>query len=412
MARKVLIADDSPTVQKKASGILTGEGIEVVTVSNGVAAIKKLPIVNPMVVLADVSMPGKDGYEVCEFVKGSAEFAGVPVVLVFSDDDTYEEQKGARVRADGRIKKPFDRDELIATVNKFLAISEAAAAKAQAPVIKAAPPPPTYVSEPMDEEPVIAPKEASPDFSGFGGVAFAETALEEIHATPPEPEPSIESFASPEPPVIETEGLPAVEPIIEAESPVAAEPSAAAEPVFVEEQAAPSHTHEHESVAERTIMFHAPAEIAQPVLSDELAPEPPPAEAPPVEASPESTAADANRMAAEGGTAAAGLEAAPEGTTDSAPVSATTLDSFSLNEAAAGNVRFAPAKGPVEPSSAPGAPATEAVQALDPAQVFSIVHRVVAKMSPRMSAQSIEDMARNLSEEINAEIKSASPRNP
>ncbi|MHB8653093.1 MAG: response regulator [Terriglobia bacterium] len=399
MARKILIADDSPTVQKKASGILTGEGIEVVTVSNGVAAIKKLPVVNPMVILADVSMPGKDGYEVCEFVKGSAEFSGVPVVLVFSDDDTYEEQKGARVRADGRIKKPFERDELIATVNKFLAISEAAAAKAQAPVIKAAPPPPppTYVSEPMDEEPVIAPKEASPDFSEFGGVAFAETALEEIHATP---ETSIESAPSPEPPVIEAEGLPAVEPMIEAETP------AAAEPVFVEEEGAPSHTHEHESVTEHTIMFHAPAEIAQPVLSDEVAPEPPPVEAPPLETSPESTTAETNRMEGEGGTAAAGLEAAPEVSTESAPVSASTLDSYSLNEAAAGNVRFAPADIPAEPSSASSAPTAQTAQALDPAQVYSIVHRVVAKMSPRLSAQSIEDMAKNLSDEINAELKS------
>ena len=402
MARKILIADDSPTVQKKASGILTGEGIEVVTVSNGVAAIKKLPVVSPMVILADVSMPGKDGYEVCEFVKGSAEFSGVPVVLVFSDDDTYEEQKGARVRADGRIKKPFDRDELIATVNKFLAISEAAVAKAQAPVIKAAPPPPpTYVSEPMDEEPVIAPKEATPDFSEFGGVAFAEAGLEEIQSTP---ETSIESAPSPEPPVIEAEGLPSVEPIIEAETP------AAAEPVFVEEESAPSHTHEHESVTEHTIMFHAPAEIAQPVLSDEVAPEPLPVEAPPVEASSESTTADANRMEGEGGTAAAEVEAAPEvatdSTADSAPVSASTLDSYSLNEAAAGNVRFAPAEAPADPPPASVAPAAQTAQALDPAQVFSIVRRVVAKMSPRLSAQSIEDMARNLSDEINAELKS------
>jgi len=390
-----LIADDSSTVQKKASGILTGEGIEVVTVSNGVAAIKKLPVVNPMVILADVSMPGKDGYEVCEFVKGSAEFANVPVILVFSDDDTYEEQKGARVRADGRIKKPFERDELIATVNKFLAVSEAAAAQAQAPVVKAAPPPPpTYVSEPMDEEPVIAPKAATPDFSEFGGVAFAETGLEEIQATPPETAPSIESAASSEPLVIEPEGPQGAEPIIEAESP------AATEPVFVEEQAAPSHTHEHEPPAERTIMFHAPAEIAQPVLSDDSAHEPPPAEA-----SSDSTAAQANRMAEEGGTAAAVVEAAPEVATESASVSASTLDSYSLNEAAAGNVRFAPAETPTEPPPASVAPAAAATQALDPAQVYFIVHRVVAKMSPRMSAQSVEDMARNLSDEINAELK-------
>ena len=407
MARKVLIADDSSTVQKKASGILTGEGIEVVTVSNGVAAIKKLPVVNPMVILADVSMPGKDGYEVCEFVKASAEFATVPVVLVFSDDDTYEEQKGARVRADGRIKKPFERDELIATVNKFLAMSEAAAAQAQAPVIKAAPPPPppTYVSEPMDEEPVIAPKQVSPDFSEFGGVAFAETGLEEIQAAPPEPAPSIESAASSEPLVIEPEGAQGAEPVIEPEIPAAADTPVPAEPVYVEEQAEPSHTHEHEPAAERTIMFHAPAEIAQPVLSDESAPESPAVEAPTAEVSPESFDVEANRMAEEGGTAAAVVEAAPEGITESAPVSASTLDSYSLNEAAAGNVRFAPAETSPEPPSAPVAPAAPATQALDPAQVYSIVHRVVAKMSPRLSAQSIEDMARNLSDEINAELK-------
>ena len=212
MARKILIADDSPTVQKKASGILVGEGMEVVTVSNGVAAIKKLPTVHPMVILADVAMPGKDGYEVCEFVKGSKEYENVPVLLVFSDGDMYDEQRGARARADGRIKKPFDRDELIATVAKHMAAAEAAAQKAvpPPPVIKA-PPPPTYVTEPVDEEPEIAAKEAAPDFSQFGGgVAFAE-ALEEISATPeaapPEPAPALES----EPPIIEA---PVVEPEI------------------------------------------------------------------------------------------------------------------------------------------------------------------------------------------------------
>ena len=71
MPRLVLVADDSPTHQRRASGILTGEGLEVLTVSNGVAAIKKLPSINPALVLADVAMPGRDGYEVCEFVKNS-----------------------------------------------------------------------------------------------------------------------------------------------------------------------------------------------------------------------------------------------------------------------------------------------------------------------------------------------------
>ncbi len=431
MARKVLIADDSPTVQKKASGILTGEGMEVITVSNGVAAIKKLPTVNPLVILADVAMPGKDGYEVCEFVKASKEYVNVPVVLVFSDNDMYDEQKGARAHADGRIKKPFDRDELIATVTKFLAAAEAAAAKAlAAPPVKVAPPPPrTYVTEPVDEEPEIATRNSAPDFSAFSGVAISEAGMEEISATPPEPVPSYESPALSEPtPVIEAEAPPVEAPIIEPEVPVAVEPpmeSAAemplpppAEPVFVEEQAAPAHSHEHEHelepVTERTIMFRAPAEIAQPVLSDELTPEPsvvepPRSEAPPVESVSEMAPPEAPQMVAP-------AETAPEPEPESAPVAATTLESYSLSEAAAGHVRVAYQEPQTEQAAppaaeAPAVAAAEVPRALDSAQVYSIVYMVVAKMSPRLPPQSIEEITKPLADEINAELNASNPNN-
>lgn len=441
MARKVLIADDSPTVQKKASGVLTGEGMEVVTVSNGVAAIKKLPTVLPMVILADIAMPGKDGYEVCEFVKGSKEYAHVPVILVFSDDDVLDEQRGARVRADGRIRKPFDRDELISTVTKYIAIAEAAAAKPEPPPVVKAPPPPTFVNEPVDEEPIIESKEPAPDFSQFGGgVAFAE-ALEEIQA---EPAPLIEPEIQPEPPSgMETAPQVTEEPIIEVEEPhVAAAPSefvaeipaphaaetTAAEPVLIEEQAVPEHhgehEHPHEPLTERTIMFRAPADIAQPVLSDELSPASEYAPAPAIEDRP------AEAMSVQSGTEEADMAEAGGGDApgpESTPVSPTTLESFSLSEAAAGSVRLAPqevesqpvaavepppavshAAGliPEEAPAAVAAPAPEAElpQALDPSQVYSIVYLVVAKMSPRLPPQAIEHIAKPLAEEINAEL--------
>ncbi len=126
MARIVLVADDSPTIQKKALGILKGEGFEVETVSNGVAAIKRLAVLHPVVILADVSMPGRDGYEVCEFVKKSAELSHVPVLLVASDMEPYDDARGAEVRADGIIKKPFEAHELISIVVKFAEQFEAA----------------------------------------------------------------------------------------------------------------------------------------------------------------------------------------------------------------------------------------------------------------------------------------------
>jgi CheY-like chemotaxis protein len=126
VARIVLVADDSPTIQKKAVGILKGEGFDVETVSNGVAAIKRLGTIMPSVILADVSMPGRDGYEVCEYVKKSVQLSHVPVLLIASEMEPYDQARGAEVRADGIIKKPFEPQELISTVEKYAAKAEAA----------------------------------------------------------------------------------------------------------------------------------------------------------------------------------------------------------------------------------------------------------------------------------------------
>ncbi len=374
MARTVLVADDSPTVQKKASGILTGEGLEVVTVSNGVAAIKKLPAVKPLVVLADVAMPGKDGYEVCDFVKNSPELQHVPVLLVFSADDVYEEAKGARCRADGRIKKPFDPQELISTVTKFISQAEASVSQAQAapPAPKAAPPEFAMVTEPVDEEPAVATRKGV-DVAGLSQeIAFAEPALEEVPAPAAEP-----TAASPEP-------------IMEAEVHAGPEPAAAtpaetpisAEPLLTEEPAAAPET-PPAPAAERTMMFRMPSEIAEPVLSDEEIPAPPPP-----------------------------LDAAEA---EGAPIAATTLESYSLTDAAAGQVRFVPPGGEVaaEPAAAVGPGPASAPAAIDRNLIYAIVYKAVVKMSPpALSAQTIDEMAMRLAGEIAAELsaESSSPQ--
>jgi CheY-like chemotaxis protein len=411
VARTVLIADDSPTIQKRASGILTGEGIEVVTVSNGVAAIKKLPTVKPLVILADVSMPGKDGYEVCEFVKGSADFPNVSVLLVFSDDDIYDEQKGARAHADGRIKKPFsDPAELIAMVAKHLALAEASAPKPKpSPFITKAPPPPPEEVEPMDEEPEVATKKESPDFSEFGGgLAFGE-AMEAMEAKSHEAAPALESDAPSEPAhFAETESEPAphrfdepeapsrFEAPIELEPEIAeapkAEPPPPAEPVFIEEQAAPPPSPPpspaDQPLVGGTVMFRL-ADIAAPVLSDET------------EAAPAEAAAPVDEESASG---AAEPAVAPEPESQAPPVAASTLESYSLSEAAAGHVRFASTESAEEPAAQAATPA-----GLDTASVYWVVYMVVAKMSPRMTPEAIQDMAKNLTDEIMAELNAPAP---
>src|ERR1700687_1159532 len=82
-------------------------GITVVAVSNGEAAVRKLPDVRPDLVLADIFMPVRNGYEVCEYMKTDERFSHIPVVLLVGAFDPLDDHEVERVKADGVLKKPF-----------------------------------------------------------------------------------------------------------------------------------------------------------------------------------------------------------------------------------------------------------------------------------------------------------------
>ncbi len=103
----ILVADDNSNIQKMVALALKDQGITVVAVGNGEAAVKKLLDVRPDLVLADIFMPVRNGYEVCEYVKGDDRFAHIPVVLLVGAFDPLDEREVARVHADGVLKKPF-----------------------------------------------------------------------------------------------------------------------------------------------------------------------------------------------------------------------------------------------------------------------------------------------------------------
>ena len=119
MGIKILLADDSATAQNMGKKILTEAGHEVVTVSNGAAAAKKIAEVKPNLVLLDVFMPGYSGLELCERLRAAAETAKLPVLLTVGRMEPYNPQDGARVKADGIIVKPFEASDLIAAVDRF-----------------------------------------------------------------------------------------------------------------------------------------------------------------------------------------------------------------------------------------------------------------------------------------------------
>jgi CheY-like chemotaxis protein len=118
---KILVADDNSNIQKMVGLALKDQGIDVVAVGNGEAAVRKISDVRPDLVLADVFMPVRNGYEVCKYVKDDSSLAHIPVILLVGAFDPLDEQEAQRVGADGVLKKPFvPPDPLISMVKSAL----------------------------------------------------------------------------------------------------------------------------------------------------------------------------------------------------------------------------------------------------------------------------------------------------
>ena len=105
--RKLLLADDSATIQKVIDLTFADEGVQVVSVGSGREAIDRLLEIRPDVVLADVFMPSPNGYEVCEYVKTNEQLKHVPVVLLVGSFEPFDEAEARRVGADDILTKPF-----------------------------------------------------------------------------------------------------------------------------------------------------------------------------------------------------------------------------------------------------------------------------------------------------------------
>src|ERR1700682_1791172 len=133
---KILVADDNSNIQKMVGLALKDQGIDVGAVGNGEAAVRKISDIRPDLVLADVFMPVRNGYEVCQYVKSDPSLAHIPVILLVGAFDPLDEQG-----AEGVLNKPFvPPDPLISMVKSALqragvAHGNASAAKAQEPEV-------------------------------------------------------------------------------------------------------------------------------------------------------------------------------------------------------------------------------------------------------------------------------------
>lgn len=105
--RKLLLADDSIAIQKVIDLTFSDEGMDVVTVGDGQDALEKLNQCRPDVVLADIFMPGVDGYTLCRYIKENKRFQDVPVMLLVGSFEPFDEAEAKRAGADDVVTKPF-----------------------------------------------------------------------------------------------------------------------------------------------------------------------------------------------------------------------------------------------------------------------------------------------------------------
>jgi CheY-like chemotaxis protein len=120
MRRIVLLADDSPTIQRLVAQTFEDTEFDIVSVSNGEMAIRRLDDVRPDLVLADVYMPGKNGYEVCAYVRAHRALGATPVVLLVGAFDPYDEETALQAGASASITKPFEAQVLVDLVVSLL----------------------------------------------------------------------------------------------------------------------------------------------------------------------------------------------------------------------------------------------------------------------------------------------------
>ncbi|MBJ6801865.1 response regulator [Geomonas propionica] len=232
MGNRLLLADDSITIQKVVAIIFANEEFELTVVDNGTAALEKARETKPDVMLVDALMPGKTGYEVCAEIRRDPVLGAVPIILLIGAFEPLDEEKARECGADATISKPFESQQLIDRVKEMLelgktrktappvpqpAASDAAeelwgdlsSLDAMAPATPAAPAAPT------------APAAAAPAAAAAAAPAPADEDIWESVGM--ETEPAWDSSAAPQEPVWEAPAAPA--------QPVAAAPEAQLEPV-------------------------------------------------------------------------------------------------------------------------------------------------------------------------------------
>lgn len=133
----LLLADDSDATQRVVELTLSGEDIRIERVTDGEQAVSRVAAGRPDIVLAEITLPARSGYDVCAFIREQPHLTGVPVLLLAGAFEAIDQERARRVRCDGILVKPFDPQQVVARVRELLR----GASGAGSPVIDGVPRP-------------------------------------------------------------------------------------------------------------------------------------------------------------------------------------------------------------------------------------------------------------------------------
>jgi CheY-like chemotaxis protein len=118
---RILLADDSPQALRLAEQILISAGMEVVSVTDGATALRRLTDVKPDLLITDIYLPTKSGFDLARYMKSQLQHRHVPIIFAAAPIDQFEEQDARNAGADIILRKPFEASSLLSSVGQLLA---------------------------------------------------------------------------------------------------------------------------------------------------------------------------------------------------------------------------------------------------------------------------------------------------
>ncbi len=116
---KLMFIDDSRTVRKSAELYMKESGHDVILANDGYEALCKISEHNPDLIFIDITMPRLNGYQTCALIKGNQQYESIPVIMLSSKSGLFDKAKGRIVGADDYLTKPFTKNGLLETIDRF-----------------------------------------------------------------------------------------------------------------------------------------------------------------------------------------------------------------------------------------------------------------------------------------------------